>query len=127
MNDKIQKILKFSTSIHKQKEEWVEKNIRPHLIDLLNKAQRRLNRPLSFEVGMGTLYFSLGPKANTNLELWFTEAVSQQETKHENPMVTAIRRRFPELVEFCDIICVVGDDLDICVGDLKPTIEYGRY
>jgi len=117
-------VARFASSIRRQKDDWVDSRVVPHLVHLLNIAQRRLRRPLKFLEGMGTFTFSLGTSRETlELESQLTEAAAQPFYPGANPIIQAMRQRFPELIEFCDIVCWVMDELDTTVGDIVPTVQ----
>jgi len=114
------KIKIFADRIERQKEVWVEKHIIPHMQKLLNKAQSRLKTKISFFSGMGTYFFSVANRSSY-LDGRLTNAVASPYHQGENPTITRIRDRFPELVEFCDIVCWLSDKLDYAMDDMVPT------
>jgi len=121
--DYLAHIKALAERIGRQKEKWLESTIYPHLQDLLNKAQSRLRRRIMFLSGNGTWAFSFQCSTCYDKVLvnQLQDAVSQPELKgrvHE-----AIRRRFPELVEFCNIVVAVQDELDETIGDVYPTVK----
>lgn len=118
-----QHITYFAEQLYEQKQKWIDKLIDPHLMDLLDKAQSRLRRPIKFCSGMGTFTFDLGSESSLDLEWQFSQAVSYPEECCENPTISAIRRRFPELVEFCNIVIAVKDELDMMTDSLSPRIK----
>jgi hypothetical protein len=121
----VQNIENFAEQLSKVKSMWMDQMVYPHLVDLLNKAQSRLRRKIRFLSGNGiwAFYFDGDDKHEYDLSFWLTEAVSQPKSSGENPAITKIRRRFPELIEFCDIVIACQDELDETVGDVYPTVE----
>jgi hypothetical protein len=114
----------FRDSIARQKREWVDSNVVPYLRELLNKAQSRLRRPIKFLSGCGTHLFFLGDDASSRLEYNFMEGICfQTEQTGESRIATAIRKRFPELVEFYSIVLEVQDSVGEIIGDISPGIE----
>jgi len=113
--------------IDKEKREWIDTIVYPRLVCLINKAQRRLKLQIRFLSGNGTYSFFLGDrrlgKRFDDLSWWLTEAASKPESPSENPIIPKIRRRFPELVEFCDIVAAVQDELDEIIDDVYPTVN----
>jgi hypothetical protein len=114
----------FRDSIARQKREWVDSNVVPYLRELLNKAQSRLRRPIKFLSNNGIYMFSLGDDTSMHLEHHFTEGVCFQTEQYcENRLSTAIRKRFPELVEFYSIVLEVQDSVGGIIGNISPGIE----
>jgi len=117
----IDKIEQHAASLNEQRDKWVEDNVLPHMQALLDQAQSKISDGIRFLSGNGTygFYFDKHGERDWN----FTNAVSQPESylKGENPIVHRYRARFPELVEFVDIVVVLGDELDYVPDDMTPT------
>jgi len=106
-----------------QMQEWLDANVMSHLVELLNKAQRRIKHPIRFVTGNGTYLFVVDG-AKMDFSHWLTEAAAYSPDRSENPMVSRLRDKFPELVEFVNIIAAIGDNLgQEFIGDVFPTTK----
>lgn len=120
-------ITAFVEQINRQKQDWVDKVVFPYLVQLLNKAQSRLRTPIKFCDGMGTFTFCLDPEGSRRaLEFDLICAITKPKEMGEPLYHNHLRRRFPELVEFCDIIMEIDDKLDESFGEILPTVRPRR-
>lgn len=120
-------ITAFVEQINGQKQDWVDKVVFPYLVQLLNKAQSRLRTPIAFYDGMGTFTFCLDPaKSRRELEFDFISAIVNPKQSGEPLIHDYIRRRFPEMVEFCSIIMEIDYTLDEAFGEILPTVKPRR-
>ena len=112
-------IEKFKEDRSNKLDAWYQKTVHPRLVYLLNKAQSRIKNPIRFVEGMGTRFFDLGHGDSSKFHD-FNNIFNECESRYRS---TLILRRFPELVEFLEIIDELNDDdLEFTTGDIHPTV-----
>lgn len=106
---------------------WVDNAVKAYLQELLDAAQRKTAKAITFSQGMGMSFFNWdgdheyrrpGDEMDLNdmLDYAASDAVG-------TPRVQALRKSHAELVEFLQLIDELHDNLhNWIVGDMEPTV-----
>lgn len=119
----------FSEANKTRRDNWVARNVLPRLQYLIDKAQAKINRGLQFMSGNGMSSMYLTPShirsepVKHSTDWKFNDSVSQTMDciLQSGPIQLRYRDRFPELVEFFDIVCALEEELDYTTDDITPS------